>query len=336
MNLSTLKLLIWVASLATLGGLAWYVHDYVQNMESLRASRASMDRQRQVLDSVPQPEPPRLTLVHPSRIEANFHNLNWTGKLAPPPPPPPPKEEPEVKAPVRPDLATVLRVLYVEVDTDAPASSLALLHYLRPGLLSNNQTTATVRMGDRLPREFQNVRVAAIGADGVRFEFDAFPDEPQTIETWSPFESGIISVAPGEARERRVRAIPRGPGTGEAFRPENTVERRPGIFTLGTEDMAAFERDHLQILSSEVRHRSWRNPRTGRYEGVEIQDVAAGSLVAKHGVKSGDVIKSINGHPVNSVNQAIHFVKTNAELYTTWEVVLENAGKPRTLVFESP
>ena len=51
--------------------------------------------------------------------------------------------------------------------------------------------------------------------------------------------------------------------------------------------------------------------------------------------KEGDVIKSINGQPVNSVQEAISFVKVNKDKYSTWEVVVENKGKQRTVTYES-
>jgi len=47
------------------------------------------------------------------------------------------------------------------------------------------------------------------------------------------------------------------------------------------------------------------------------------------------VIKSINGQPVNSVQEAISFVKVNKDKYSTWEVVVENKGKQRTVTYES-
>jgi hypothetical protein len=48
------------------------------------------------------------------------------------------------------------------------------------------------------------------------------------------------------------------------------------------------------------------------------------------------VIKSINGHAVSSAQEAIHFAKTNADRYNTWEVEVENMGRTRTITYESP
>lgn len=48
------------------------------------------------------------------------------------------------------------------------------------------------------------------------------------------------------------------------------------------------------------------------------------------------MIKSVNGHPVTSVSEAITYVKNNSSQYTTWEVVVESKGKLKTLFYHSP
>jgi C-terminal processing protease CtpA/Prc len=64
--------------------------------------------------------------------------------------------------------------------------------------------------------------------------------------------------------------------------------------------------------------------------------VAVGSIAERHGAQEGDVIKSINGHPVTSVQEAITFAKNHANEYTVWKIVVENKGKSRTVIYESP
>ena len=85
-----------------------------------------------------------------------------------------------------------------------------------------------------------------------------------------------------------------------------------------------------------MRYRQWRDPSTGKYAGVELTEVQPGSLAAAHGAETGDVIKSINGHPVTSVQEAVSYVKNNSETTSVWEVVVVNQGKERTVIYESP
>ena len=48
------------------------------------------------------------------------------------------------------------------------------------------------------------------------------------------------------------------------------------------------------------------------------------------------MIKSINGTPVTQLSEAITFVKNNKDKYSTWEVVVENRGQTRTVIYETP
>ncbi|MDE0897356.1 MAG: PDZ domain-containing protein, partial [Planctomycetota bacterium] len=71
-------------------------------------------------------------------------------------------------------------------------------------------------------------------------------------------------------------------------------------------------------------------------DGIEITKVPAGSMAAKHGAKEGDIIKSVNGHPVTTTQEAIKYAQNNAEKYTTWEILVENQGVERTVYYEVP
>ena len=74
----------------------------------------------------------------------------------------------------------------------------------------------------------------------------------------------------------------------------------------------------------------------GKRAGVELTEVREGSIVARHGGQSGDVIISINGTPVSSQQEAIAFAKSNAERYSVWEVEVLRFGRVETVVYHSP
>jgi hypothetical protein len=337
MSIATLKALIWAASAAVFGYLGWFVYTWTvegQQEERMR-SRAPTELMKRVLDEVPEPEPPRTALVDYDAVVANFHELNWTGREAPRPAPAPAPVQEEPAAKPRPEVAKLLRVLYVQVDESKPESSITVVQYENAQLTAAQRTPVDLKVGDRLHRPFEIVRVHAIKPEGVEFVAEGYEeDPPELVRTWSNFGPGIRFVGEEGFQMPTVAQIPRAPER-IVGRPERTVERRPGLFVLGERDMETFERDHLAILSNEVRHRQYRDPRTRQWGGIEVLEVAPGSLVAQHGVKSGDVIKSINGSPVNSVQEAISYVKNNQKLYNVWEVVVANAGKERTLTFHS-
>ena len=57
---------------------------------------------------------------------------------------------------------------------------------------------------------------------------------------------------------------------------------------VGTEDMAYISENYSKILSEEVRTSRHRNPRTGKYDGVEIRSLSPNSTIARHGGREGD------------------------------------------------
>ncbi|MEM8711666.1 MAG: PDZ domain-containing protein, partial [Planctomycetota bacterium] len=74
----------------------------------------------------------------------------------------------------------------------------------------------------------------------------------------------------------------------------------------------------------------------GKRAGIKIESVKADSIAAQHGMQQGDIIKSINGYPVNSKQEAISFAKKNADRYKIWQIEVENMGRVRTEVYHSP
>ena len=83
----------------------------------------------------------------------------------------------------------------------------------------------------------------------------------------------------------------------------------------------------------------FRIPGGGRSDegGVCVKEVNKdGSAWTSGVIAPGDIIRSINGHPVSSVAEIVSFVREHENEYTTWEVEIENQGKIRTVTYESP
>jgi S1-C subfamily serine protease len=105
---------------------------------------------------------------------------------------------------------------------------------------------------------------------------------------------------------------------------------------VGTEDLKEISENYSDILANEMRTRRHRGS-DGAYDGIEITEIKPGSVAERHGLKGGDVIKSINGHAVNSVSEAVSYVKNNAGIHEgAWEVVIENLGSERTVYIDPP
>lgn len=345
MSLSTIKALLWLITLGVFGSLGYTLYDWRENQTALLRSRAPEEKQREVLENVEQPEPPKQEIhSYKGSIEPNFFQLNWTGKEAPPPPPP---RKEETVAQVKPKATPVdqlLKVLYVQVDTSQPEYSKANVRYTDGALARLEPEPAFIFPGDALPEPHELWVVHAIDVEGVTFrrllgDGEVDPEtEDQLAQPSNAFDRSLIFDANTDGViTRRTENFPALAQdqyyTGR--RPPNTVEVRPNVFEVGREDMDTINENYLDILSTEVRTRTYRESGGGS-GGIQILEVVPGSLAAQHGAKTGDVIKSINGTPVNSTQEAISYVKNNKDNYSTWTVVVWNSGKERTVTYNVP
>lgn len=216
----------------------------------------------------------------------------------------------------------------------APAATLASL----PGSDSGGVgAMRPYRVGDPLEAPLDYIRIERISArEGVTFAFD---DPERPAETLYFRDSGLLDGLLVRAdRDEALRPVPREgipSGNRMAAFGERTARVGENMFRLGFEDMNEIGQNYPSIISGEISHRRWVDPKT-KQPGILLTRVQPGGVAAKHGLKEGDVIKSINGHPVGSPQEAITYVKNNADNYTTWLVVIENMGLERTVVYESP
>jgi hypothetical protein len=337
MNISTAKSLIWVASLGVSGYLGFYVFTFYKARDVL-AEPVSSERILGVLDSVAKPEVQRAGGVPYDAVMQVFHELDWTGK--PPPPPPPPTTGTEVKPKVVP-ISSILKVLALSVNTFEPAKSLAVVAFVDRTVLGPNpgREDSFLRPGERLPGKYKDVRVESITPEGVVFAFD---DETRAKETVAPPEYqsgkniGIVVVGEGGAILPPKKSVIQRVENARPFTPGETTLIRKNEYQVGTKTLERLDEDYATILSRDVRYSTYRNPRTGSVEGIKVNHVAPNSLPAQHGLQEGEVLKSINGHPVTSVNDAVAYVKANSNTTSTWVAVFTHQGREFSRTYHSP
>jgi len=343
MKITQVKATSWLMAAGLTVVLSWYVFDFVSTLRE-RQNRFDVGVAKEALNSVEKPEGPKIDLVDTKTVESAFYDLNWTGE----PPPPPSVEQTPVAAdgPSITRVENILRVLYVQHDFDHPERSQAFVQYLagsgvpdpRPGAKLTRVPGVFLRVGEHLAEPHRNVRVHAIDSSGgVTF---AFEDEAREHETMTPpsFETNtqIVQVSEdGIIRAPRTRIPKADPKAAWVYQEKTQLVGRDH-YAIGTEDQFRFAEDYPTILADEVRHRSHIDPKTGRRDGIELTEVKPGGMAARHGAQSGDVIKSINGERVNSTAEAITYVKHNKGNYDRWTVVVENKGKERTIIYDSP
>jgi len=343
MKITQVKAISWLMAAGLTAALGWYVFDFVSTLKE-RQSRFDVDAARAALNSVEKPQGPKIDLVSVESVESAFYDLNWTGE---PPPPPPVEVAPaQAEGPQYTPVGSILKLLYIQQDFDHPERSQTFVRYLDDSDEEPPQTGSNLarvpgvflRVGDRLAEPHQDVRVLAIDAfAGVTFAFD---DEEREHETLTPqsFDTKMQIVQVGEDGIIRAQRtpIPKADERAAWVYQERTQLIGRDHYAIGTEDQFRFAEDYPTILADEIRSRSHIDPKTGRRDGIELTEVKPGGMAARHGAQSGDIIKSINGERVNSTAEAITYVKHNKDKYDHWTVVIENKGRERTVVYDSP
>ena len=341
MSINQLKALTWAASLGVAGFLGWYVYDFFTHKAEI-AQAVSDEEQLAVLTSVPTPEPPKDDVVDYAIVLKTWHNMNWQ-----PPEPPPPGETEETPVDVKPKhkpIAELLSVLYIQVDGGDPKRSMAQVSYLDQALISANTTTdSTVLMQDEfLTPPYDNVQVAKITRDGVYFRFlkmegdGMVPDEEredELVETTRLDTGPRIVRTDGEILRPKPREIQKVEQERPRVVPAETILLGDDHWFVGRSDREEIAQDYTRILA-ELDFKQHRDS-SGKIDGVEIKNVPEGAFASKYGIKEGQIVKSINGHPISSVNEGIKFAKDNQDKYDVWTIVYEEQGKEKTKVIDT-
>ena len=343
MNVNAIKGLTWVAAIGVAGYLGFFIYEFLEERPELRKA-LSTERQKEVLEDVQPPKEDDRDLVAVARVKEVFgKDLDWTGKPPPPPPKPKAKTDEKVEVPKIP-VSDLLQVTYTMAHYQDPEdkSSRAGVKYTGVLARANDRVeNRTLRVGDKLPAPQDRIEVKGITTEGVIFSFLDEDREDEILATMD-FDAagvpGIVKVAEGHEARQVTRAAPligrRAPGN--AWRPDETRLIGRNEYQLGTKTVDRFNENYGQILQRDLKYREHRDPRTGQRDGIQVTHVASGSLPAEHGLNQGDVVKSINGHKVSSVNGAINYVKSNADTTEKWTVIIERQGREITRVYNSP
>ncbi|MBK8178493.1 MAG: hypothetical protein IPK67_06305 [Planctomycetes bacterium] len=333
MNTGQLKLVSWTLASVFGLGLAGYVGNYLLHRGTLEARVGGKEIQ-DVLSKVTPVEKKAEDIVSYDLVNAALYKFNWTGKA-----PPKPVEEVKPVAKVTPGtepVSTLVQVLLIKEDPIDDSGSRAVIKYLPAAKVTMKDPAIVKHVGDTLDGSLDFISIGDITAAGVVFKFRDGKRADETVgvnELSRRLDMDTIAGTKGVLPATPEVRYPKGPRYGEA--PDRTVRLSDTSFQIGTADMDDWN-DNYQDYLTEVEHRQHRDPSTGKYDGIVLDKVPPGSVAAAHGAKDGDIIKSINGHPVNSTQEAISFVKNNKDKYDVWEVEVENKGKIRIVTYKVP
>ena len=328
MKASSITLLCWATSVAAAVGLGATVVDFRGRLNTM-SSPFDEAQVRGILESGIQIQDTRATTVdYNQQVRPLWINMNWTGK--PPEIVVAPTTQKGPEKPKYQPVAEVLSILYLQVDVVDPGKSVIMVRYKAGG------ETANLKVGDNLPAPNDGIVVKRIHPEVVEF---AFPDnadrENETIVPGLHEGDILIHVVGAGSIVQPMRDEMPTFTRPVAVVALDTRSLGGNTWELGTNDMAEFGEDYQRILTQDVQMRTHFD-KDGKRSGVEITEVKPGSIASRHGVKSGDIVISINGYPVSSKQEAIKFVKNNKDTYTVWEVVVENMGRRTTKVYRSP
>jgi len=329
MNVPTIKALAYLSSFACVSAMAYSGYDYLENDRGV--SHFDADRAGAVLNGVRPPKAPApVALDYKSDIEAAVVLFDWTGK-----PPPPPEvvnaaEAVDLPDPVIP-VEDVLEVIMVASESRNPGDSFCSLRFVDSAVTPREQLFS---VGASLPEPNDHVSVLNILPDGVEFSFsdEQRPSEVVALSIRSQAGDLIKRLGPGDKLVRRT-LVGSGSSKSAAEGAPLLTERRNGQYFIGSDDAKQFADSYQQILSSDVKTKT--RYVDGKRSGVELTEVREGSIAARHGAQSGDVVISINGNPVNSQQEAIAFAKNNSERYSVWEVEVLRLGRVETIIYHS-
>lgn len=335
MNIARIKLLLWAVVLGLVAYLGWDVYQFLTVVKKEIATRLPEEVQKEAL-LVEEPDEEQRAIVPYQRVETAFW-MKWDGRPEPKEPVKTGTENTPVATPRKP-VSELLTILLIQYHTGKPEESIATVVYSY-----GPKEKAVLKKGDHLRGKHDYAYVTEITADYVEVAFDVQEGEeerePERVSPPEYTKSGksVLIVDVGEDGSIQAPApetfidvaanVPR-------WNPTRTTEVRKNQFIIGTEDATNVAENWSGILSREVRTRRYRDPQTGRYAGIQVSSISPGSIVEAHGLQAGDVIKSINGEPVTSTQEAISYVKTNAETTNHWEAIIERQGREMTVTYD--
>lgn len=153
-------------------------------------------------------------------------------------------------------------------------------------------------------------------------------------------QPGMPGAAPMAQPEVRPPVTPQPPPSGDPSSPSDRTARadriRDGIKKTGAYDFQVdrkmIDEELKDLAKLQAEARVVPNYQNQKYDGFKLVGVRPGSLYRALGIRSGDVIKSVNGTAIDSPTKALELfeqLKTSSDI----KVDIERRGQPKTLSF---
>jgi len=238
--------------------------------------------------------------------------------------------DPGAAAPEVPPIAEDYNLLWVAVSTSPLGSYAHLEHKASKKIyaVQVGEFVEYVRTGTRVDGDWKLVAVSAIPSPWRADFIQDGSEEKVTIEQVreEPGELGTGPIA-------KVKDIVANSGHGVGLvekqprdRPtRELVEIRKNEFNVPPEEEAWWGEYGEEEITDKVAFEVHKVK--GKASGLMFKTIDKGSMMQRRGVKSGDILKSINGKPVKSRQGIINYLNKEGKGLKRYTVVIERNGK---------
>jgi hypothetical protein len=315
MRIKGLKKLLWVLNtLLVCGIVAYALFFFILGGVRRRGARTP----EQALGKLPKAT---TGIKEADKVPVDFfryiHELPINGD-----PPPPPVEDTNPEDAVKiPPLAQNYKLLWTKVDTGDPWASFAHLE---------NRKTAgeftDVSRGQKVDRVWKLVEV-----ENDKAKFEDENGETVLLEVERP-DASQLGSAPNKDEPDvpdRIGEKPKEPVTKDSGPHIEAVEVRPNNWEVPPEEVEYWD-DFGEEIAEDVGVLTVTDPETKKAVGVQIKSIKERSILNRRGLKTGDILKSINGTPVRSRQDVLNYLKGSGKGLSRYQVVIERNGKDIT------
>jgi hypothetical protein len=172
--------------------------------------------------------------------------------------------------------------------------------------------------------EVMNYKAVFRSDEGEDVTLEAKRTAPATFETTSG--EGKPDVPDTIGAEKKEKA------TKESGPLVSAIEERENFWNVPKEEVDYWD-EFGESVAEDVAVLPVTDPETKKAVGIQVKTIAKGSIVARRGVKQGDILKSINGQPVGSRQEAVNYFKGPGKGLTRYKVVIERNGRDITITY---
>jgi len=317
MRIKGLKKLLWVLNtLLVCGIVAYALFFFILGGVRRRGARSP----EQVLGKLPKAT---TGIKDADKVPVDFfryiHELPINGD-----PPPPPVEAVDPGEAVRiPPLAQNYKLLWTKVDVGNPWASFAHLESRKTA-----GKTTHVSLGQKVDRW------KLILVENYKAKFEDENGESVVLEVDRP-EPDSFGTAGGKDEPDvpdRIGGKPKEPVTKDSGPHREAIERSPNNWEVPPEEVEYWGEFGEQV-AEDVGVLTVTDPKTKKAVGLQIKSIKERSILNRRGVKTGDILKSINGNPVRSRQDVLNYLKGTGKGLSRYQLVVERNGRDVTTTY---